>query len=188
MVGVDEMAFDVQVGDAIRAGHMHRRQLREEATVGGVGAVVDGDPCLAGGDGAVVAHTGGDVDHHALAPPIGREELFATREDETHRPLGGPGERGDVGLVVEAALAAETTAEVGTMMRTRLAGSSECLAHPGAGIERHLRRCPDGDLVALPLGHNRTWLDRRGMAAIGDVPAGDHVVGLGQAGFHIAFA
>ena len=72
------------------------------------------------------------------------------------------------------------------MMRTRLAGSSEGLAHAGAGVERHLRRGPDRDLVALPLGDDGTRLDRRGVAAVGDVAAGDHVVGLGHAGFDIA--
>ena len=59
------------------------------------------------------------------------------------------------------------------MIRTRLAGSLQGLAHAGAGIERHLRRRPDRDLVALPLGDDGTWLDRRGVAPVGDVAAGD---------------
>ena len=85
---------------------------REEARVGGVGAVVDGHPTSPRGDGAVVADAGLDVDHHAFAATVGGDELLAAAEHQAHRPLGGAGQRGDVRLVVEAALAAETATEV----------------------------------------------------------------------------
>ncbi len=72
------------------------------------------------------------------------------------------------------------------MMRTRLAGSSNVSQTPALRIERHLRRRPDRDLVALPLGDDRAWLDGCGMAAVGNVPAGDDVVGFRHARFDIA--
>ena len=60
-----------------------------------------------------VAHDAGlELDHLALAAVVGRDELLAPREHEPDRALGGAGQRRDVGLEVELALAAEPAAEV----------------------------------------------------------------------------
>jgi hypothetical protein len=78
MVGVHEVCFDVQVGDHVRPGDVHRRQRREDARVGGVGTVVDQHRGTTGGDRAVVGDPGLEVDHHALTAAIRGEELLTT--------------------------------------------------------------------------------------------------------------
>ncbi len=135
---------------------------------------------------AVVADTGGDVDHHALAPAVGSDELLAAGEDQPDRSLGRLGQGGDVRLVVEAALATEATTEVRDDDAHAVGRQAERLAHAGACVERHLRRGPDRDLVALPLGDDGAGFDRRGVAAVGNVATGDHMVGLGKAGVDVA--
>ena len=77
MVRVDKVRVDRDIRNLIRAGNVHSGELAEEARVGGVGTIVDRNPRLAGGDGAVVAHAGGDVDHHAFTSSVGCEELLA---------------------------------------------------------------------------------------------------------------
>ena len=89
---------------------MHCGQLRKEGRIGGVGAVVDGDPSGAGHERAVGLHPGGDVDDHPFAATIRRNHLLLPRKDELHGATGRLGERSDVGLEVEPALASETPA------------------------------------------------------------------------------
>ena len=159
---------------------MHGRHLGEELAVGHVGAAVEEHVGAAGQDRAVGAQPGGQVDDHALASTVGRQEFFAAGEDESDRTTGGSGERSDVGFVVEAALAAEATAEVRHDDAHLVRWQLERLADPGASSERHLGRGPDRDLVALPLRDHAARFDRCRVARVGDVAAAHDDVGVGH--------
>ena len=82
----------------------------------------------------------------------GREELLAPAEDEPDRPPSGPGERGDVALEVEVALAAEPAAEMGHDDPDPVLGDLEDLRGLAAGGERDLGARVDRDPVAGPVG------------------------------------
>ena len=79
----------------------------------GVGAAVEEDPRLPGQDRArprsMPVSTSTTIAWRHL---VGGDELLVPAEDQPDRPPGGPGERGDVRLEVEVALAAEAAAEV----------------------------------------------------------------------------
>ena len=83
--------------------------------------------------------------------------------------LGGAGQGGDVGLVVEFALPAEPAAEVRHDDADVALGHLEGRRNARAGDVGHLGRRPDGHPVALPLGDRRVWLDRDGVGHVGDV-------------------
>jgi hypothetical protein len=100
---------------------------------------------------------------------IGREELLAAREDEPHGPVGGPGERGDVGLVVELALAAEPAAQVRDDDADVALGDLEGGRDARACDVRHLGGRPHRHSVALPLRDRGVRLDRDGVGHVGDV-------------------
>ena len=186
MVGVHEVGFGVDVGDAVRPEGVHGCELAEESAIGRVGTVVDGQPHPPSGDGSVVGHPGLDVVDDALAATVGGDELLPPAEHQAHRPFGGTGEGGDMGLEVEAALAAEASTEVGHDDAHPVGLHAEGLANTGAGVERHLGARPDGDLVALPLGDDRSWLDGRRVATVGHVAAAHNDVGRGHAGVDVA--
>ena len=92
---------------------MHGRELGEEAALAAVGAAVEDEPPTAGDERPVAAGAGLELDHHPLAPVVGRDELLLATEDELHRASCGARERGHVALVVEVALGAEAAAEQG---------------------------------------------------------------------------
>ena len=104
----------------------------------------------------------------------------------TGRP-GGARQRGDLRLEPKLALRAEPAAEVGHDDADLVLGMPSVSATPRPDHERHLRRRPDRDVVALPLGDDRPRLDRDGVRAVGDVAARDDDIGLGHAGVGVAF-
>jgi hypothetical protein len=55
---------------------VHGGDLGEEAALAAVGAAVDHEPAAAGEDRAVLLHTGLELEDHALAPMVGRDELL----------------------------------------------------------------------------------------------------------------
>ena len=185
MVGVDERCLDLHGLHRVRTGNMHCGQLRKEGRIGGVGAVVDGDPSGAGHERAVGLHSGGDVDDHSFATTIRRNHLLLPRKDELHGATGRLGERSDVGLEVEPALASETPAKVRHDHSNLACRHLQRLADPRPSVEGHLRRGPDRDLLTLPLGDNGPGFDRQSVAAVGDIPARDDMVGAGHCGVDI---
>ena len=103
----------------------------------------------------------------------------------TGRP-GGPGEGRDLRLEAELALRAEAAAEVRHDDPDPVLGQAERLGDTGPDRERDLRRRPDRDVVALPLGEDRPRLDRDRVRAVGDVAAGDDDVRAGHGGLGVA--
>ena len=180
------MTLYVHRRNLVRPRDVHRCKLGEEAGIGGVGAVVDGHPAASGGDRAVIANAGFDVNDHAFAASVGSKELFLARKHQAYRPLAGPSERGHMGLVVEAAFAAKAASEMRHDDPHAAGGHLQRFADPRSRIVRHLGGGPDSDLVAFPLGHNGARFDRRGVAPVGDVTTLDDVVGRGHSGFDIA--
>ena len=152
---------------------MHGRHLREEAALAAVGALVEHEPAAAGHELAVLAGACLELDHHALAPVPDREELLRPREDELDRPSGGAGERGDVTLEMEVALGSETAAEERNDHAHVRLRDLQHVRHSGACGIGHLCRRPHGDAVSLPLGDDRTRLDRDSLHRVGDEAALD---------------
>ena len=139
MVRVDDAGFDVAAWDAVRPGSVHRSELRKEATVGGVGTIVDQERAAAASDRAVALDARLEGDDHTFAAMVGCDELLAAREDELGRALGLAGDSGDVCLEVELALATKATAKVGDDHAHGVLGHLERVGNTSAGVERHLR-------------------------------------------------
>ena len=114
MIRVHRRRLDVNVVDLVRAERVHGRHVREERRVGAVRPVVEQYARPSCDQPSFARGTRGDLDHHALATPIRGEKFFLATEYESHGSPRGPRERGDVGLVVEAALAAEPPAYFGS--------------------------------------------------------------------------
>ena len=72
------------------------------------------------------------------------------------------------------------------MIRTLRFRDPERVRDAAAGRERRLRRGPDGDAVALPLGDDRARLDRHAVRAVRDVAALDDDVGPRHRGVRVA--
>ena len=172
-VRVDAERLDVDVRDPVRPGDHHRRDLAEDRRVAGVGAAVEEDPGRPGEDRPVLGEPGLDVDDHRVGHLVGRDELLAPAEHEPDRPPRGPGERGDVGLEVEVALAAEPAAEVADDDADAMLGDLEDLGGHAPGGERDLRARVDRHPVARPVRGDGVRLDRDGMGHVGDVALAD---------------
>jgi hypothetical protein len=182
---VDQPRLDRDRLELVRAAGVHRGQLREEPAFAAVGAAVEPEPAAPGEQPAVAGGAGFELDDHALAPVVGGDELLPAAEHQLDRAAGGPGQGGDVRLEVEVALAAEPAAEQRDDDPYVGLGHPERVGHPGPRGERHLRRAPDRDPVAGPLGEDRPRLDRRRLRRLGDVPAADDDVGGGHRGVRI---
>ena len=180
MVRVDDAGLDVAAWDAVRPGCVHGGELRKEATVSGVGTIVDQERAAAASDRAVALDACFERDDHAFAAMVGCDELLASREDELGRALSLAGDSGDVCLEVELALATKATAKVGDDHAHGVLGHLERMGDTSAGVKRHLRRGPDRDLIAMPLGNDRARLDRGGVLHVGHVATTDDGVGLGH--------
>ena len=185
-VGVGQVCAQVDVGNPVGAVGVHDRHLGEERRIGGVGAVVQHQAGAAGHERAVALHAALQLDHHALAAVVGGDELLAAREHQLARPARGARQGGDVGLVVELALAAEAAAQVRDDDAHLVLGQAERVGDAGAGAERHLRGRPDGDLRSLPLRDHRMRLDRHGVRHVGHVAALDDGVGRRHRGVGVA--
>ena len=117
---------------------------------------------------------------------VGQQELFAPREDHLDGPAGGARQCGDLRLEAKLTLRAEATAEVGHDDPDLVQRHAECLGDAGPDPERDLRRRPDRQVVALPVGDDRPRLDRDGVRAVSDVPVRDDDVRVGHAGVGVA--
>ncbi len=89
-------------------------------------------------------------------------------------------------LVVEVALGAEAAAEERNDDAHVGLRDLEDVRDAGPGSVGNLRRAPDGDAVALPLGQERARLDRRPLRGVGDVAALDDDVGGRHRSFGVA--
>ena len=130
--------------------------------------------------------TGRQLHDHPLAAVVGQQELLAPREDDLDRPAGRPRQGRDLRLEAELALRAEAAAEVRHDDPDPVLRQAERLGDARPHRERHLRRRPDRDVVALPLGEDRPRLDRHGVRAVGDVAARDDDIGAGHGGRGVA--
>ena len=133
---------------------MHRGHLAEEAALAAVRALVEDEPCLARDQAAVMRRAGLELHHDALAALGDRPELLLAREDELHGTPGRARERGDLCLEVQIALRAEAAPEQWDHDPDVRLGDLQGLRDTGPCGVRHLRRGPDRDLVAPPLGHD----------------------------------
>jgi hypothetical protein len=122
-----------------------------------------------------------------MARLVDRRELLAAVEQQPDRPSRRTGEGGGVCLEVEVALAAETAAERRHDHADVALRQSERLGDAGARTERRLRRAPDGEPPALPLGEGGVRLDRDGVRHVGLVPLRQDQIRLGQARLDVSF-
>jgi hypothetical protein len=163
--------------DDVRAARVHRRHLPEEPALAAVRALVQDEPRLAGDDPSVPHRAGLELHDDALAALSDRAELLLAGEHELDRSLGGTSERRDLALEVQIALGAEAPAEERHDHADVGLGHLQGLGHTGSRRVGHLRRGPDGDLVALPLRDDGARLDRDALRRVGDIAALDDDVG-----------
>ena len=176
----------MDVLELVRPERVHRRHLREEATLAAVRALVEHESCLARDERAIRARAGLELDHHALAAMTDGDELLAAGEDELHRSPRGPRERRYVPLEVEVALGAKATAEQRHDHPHMGLGNLERVRDAAAGRVRNLGRRPHGHLVALPLRHDRAGLDGHAVDRVGLVAPLDDDVGACERGLDVA--
>ena len=150
---------------------MHRGHLREEAALAAVGALVEHERALPRDERAVALGAGLELDHHALAAMVDRDELLAAGEDELDRPACGTSQGRDMALEVEVALGAEAAAEQRDDDAHVRLGDLKRVRDTATGRVRHLSGRPDRHLVAVPLGDDRPRLDGSALRAVGDVTA-----------------
>ncbi len=165
---------------------MQGGELGEEPALATVGAAVENEAAAARDERPVTARPGLELDHHPLPAVVGGDELLLAGEDKLHRPPGGPRERGDVALVVEVALRAEAAAEERDHDADVGLRQLEDVRDAGSRRIGNLRRGPDGDAVALPLGQQGARLDRRPLRGVGHIATSDDDLGLPDRGVGVA--
>ena len=168
VVRVDERRLDVDVLELVRPERVHRRHLREEPSLAAVGAAVEDESRPSREKGSVAPRTRLELDDHSLAPVADGEELLVAREDELDGSSRGARERRDVALEVEVALRTEAPAEERHDHADVRLGNVERVGDARACGVGNLRRRPDRDPVALPLGDDRARLDRDALHGVGD--------------------
>ena len=166
---------------------MHRRELREETSFAAVRPPVEHQASTPRDECPVAPGARLELDDHALSPVVGCDELLLARKDELDRPARSARERRDVPLEVEVALRAKATAQQRHDDAHVGLRDLEYVGHAAPGRKRHLRRCPDSDAVALPLGEDGARLDRGALGRVGDIATLHDDVGLGHRRVRVAF-
>ena len=186
LVRVVEERLDEDVLDLVRAARVHRGHLPQEPALAAVRALVQDEPRLARHQAPVVRRAGLELHHDPLATLRDRPELLLAGEDQLHRAPRGARERGDLRLEMQIALGPEPPAQERDDDPDVRLGDLQGLRDTVACGIGNLRRGPDRDLVAPPLGEHGARLDRHALRGIGPVAALDDDVGLCHGGVGIS--
>ena len=152
LVGVHHVLFHEGVGHVVGAGGLLRTAEDAVGLERAVGAGVEDEVHVVGGDGTVLPGAGLDLDDGGVARVAGDELLVVVHDDLDRPPAALLRQRVAKGDVHEVALAAEVAADVARMHHDGLGVHLYRRGHLAADAVGHLAARPDLGRARLRIG------------------------------------